>query len=176
MGAKRKLLVLAIAIVIAYFGAQQFGLFSSLDRIADIDARYGLSDGMLAPAEMASIEKYEAELKAASSGFLVSDSSRKIGEVKLELAEMQKSMLALREHSAKINFSRPDCSVAGMVALAKKDAEAALGHAEAATEKRSQIGNVASFREITGKDFDTTMAAVNDALGESVKSLNSLCR
>ena len=175
MGAIRKLAFLAILAAATFFGTQQLGFFTGLDSLAAIDARYGLSDGQLVPAEPAQVGKYEAELEAFSSGLLVSDGARKIAAVKLELAQMQKSMLAFREHSGRISFTSPDCAAAGPVALARRDAQTALAHVRAAAQKRAQLGQAMSFKPITGKDFETTIVAATDALNNSVNSLDSLC-
>ena len=140
MGALKKTLAVLVIIALVYFGAKQFGV-SFLDnaaKIRAIDSEFGVGKEKLSPTTAAEIGKYVLELKMLNP---YSDDEKSTIGMKIEIAQMQKSLLVLSENYPSINFANPECSVAGPLGSADAAAANALVHARKALELQAKLVN-----------------------------------
>lgn len=173
MGLLKKLIVLWVILAIAYFAGQRLGLLQGdLDRVRELDSRFGLGIEKLAPATEEELATYEAEL-----GKIMPTEARekKLAELKSHLAQMQKALLSLAHNRNKIDFSDPNCGPAGAVKLAQASAKKALESAQKASELRAEVRGLQGFGYIDSTDFDKTLKNISESTGSTAKALQSLC-
>ncbi|MAG17976.1 MAG: hypothetical protein CL944_00710 [Candidatus Diapherotrites archaeon] len=172
MGKFKKLIFLIIFIGLVYFGAIQLGFIGGLDQVKAIDAKYGVGAGKLIPATMDELEQYGSELQ----GLNASGDTKEVVAVKLELIEMQKSLLEYSENVSQIDFDAPNCSVSGSIVKARNAAEKAVHNADNALQKRNNLSkNISGFGYLIHEDFDTTLNAVKSSLEGPINTLKTIC-
>ncbi|HZX20165.1 MAG TPA: hypothetical protein VFF13_04075 [archaeon] len=171
MGIFKKIIFLAVLVLIAYFVAQQFGILGGASAIQNIDSKYGIGEGKLVPGTSEELENYERELKGVNA----SGKEKALKELKLELVGMQKEMILLQENASRINFNEPNCAVSGAIVLTRKNAENALSHLENAVAKKEAVRGLEGFSYINGTIFSETLQSVKASLSNQINVLKTVC-
>ncbi|MFH1391502.1 MAG: hypothetical protein ABIH20_04290 [Candidatus Diapherotrites archaeon] len=168
----KKLIFIIIFIGLVYFGLLQLGFIGGLEQVKAIDAKYGVSAEKLIPGTLEELEQYESELR----GLNTSGDTQDVVAVKLELIEMQKSLLEYSENISKMDLQQVDCRQTSPIILARNSAEKAVQNADNALQKRNNLSeNISGFSYMFHADFDTSLNAVKSSLEGPINTLKTIC-
>ncbi|MCR4335299.1 MAG: hypothetical protein NUV57_02060 [archaeon] len=168
----KKIIFAIFFITIVYFSLQQLGFIGGLEQVKAIDDKYSVGEGKLIPATSEELEQYERELRNLN----VSGDTKDVVAVKLELIEMQKSLLEYQANISQIDFEALNCSVSGPIAKARNAGEKAIQHAELALQKSKSLSkNISGFGYFIKSDFEEGIKAVKDALSGPINTLKTIC-
>ena len=176
MGLMKKIMVLVIVVLVAYFFVQEFGagfFGSGIERMKTIDSKYGVSSEVIVPGDPAELEAYERELRGLHGGLTAQE--KKIVELKIALVEMQKSMLTFSEAGLLTDYSNPDCSINGTINTAKKRGQSVVEAAAKVLSIRESAQSIQGFEYIKEQEFELLIKAVNDSVQANINGMNLLC-
>ncbi len=171
-----KIILILLIVAAAYFIIAKpqvpipFG--GNSGKLAEIDSKYGVGAGSIAPPRAQDIEAYEMELRKI---FSANEAEKSLIAMKIELAEMQKYTFISASSTSRIDFQGIECSAAGPIGMAASSAGEAINHADKALEFQKKIGGVGSQEYLASGQTASTITFVRNALAEQKKNLDYLC-
>ncbi|AJF60404.1 MAG: hypothetical protein J4224_03735 [Candidatus Diapherotrites archaeon] len=179
---KRFLLIIAVLVLVIIVAT---GFFSRLqaDPIAEfkaVEEKFGLSGEKIVPASAGELSDYKKELLELRARFRGQKDLDLLVSMKLDLVEMEQSLLEVQQEFSRVDRLNPDCSSEGRIAKIRDLIENAKAKAGLALNKRtlflSDYGQQANQLEsINWQGFEDTVNGV--MLGaESIQTIiNSYC-
>lgn len=176
MGSLKKLVFLLAIIAALYFGGQQLGSRlpsdiggeSTLEKLRAIDASYGIGKQLPVPAQMSELNEYEGKLRQLQ---LLTKEEKSLVELKLELVQMQKSLIGFSNNITKIT-STENCGNAQGLILEYRGASQ---HAKNALELGKKLGPASGFEYYANKEFQGLLDNTLKSLDESMNKYYLFC-
>ncbi len=178
MAGLKKIVLLAVALFTLYFAGQQLGIlagerlfslqgWNSLERLAAIDAEYGVGPEQPMPATNF-LDSYTEKLRSLQPR---TDDEKKVISLKFELAELAKGLAAVSGLDAKLG-AEGGCANGTQLEVAINNAAA---HARKAKETSGSMGTVKGFEYLTGSAFNSGIDSAIASLDGTRNRFMVLC-
>jgi len=141
------IIILIIAFALVYLNKEKILSFTAsfddgIKKLNELDAKYNVREGFLAPGTGEEIISYKSELSNLRKNFEPSQSNDskalvKVIDIKIALSEMQELLLKAQEQTVKAGI--PDCSANGNINRITREFEGAITAAEKASSLNKEL-------------------------------------
>ncbi|MEW6295472.1 MAG: hypothetical protein AB1467_04220 [Candidatus Diapherotrites archaeon] len=174
-------IILIIVIALAYLNKDKVLAFTmsfdeGIKKLNELDAKYNVGEGFLAPSTGEALSSYKTELSNLRKNFEPNQSNDskalvKVIDIKIALSEMQGSLLKAQEQTVKAGI--PDCSANGNVNKITKEFEGAISAAEKAYSLNKELkeGYTSYAKKI--ENFTENIEITTTATADTARELNA---